>query len=117
MFKNPIRFTGVYQSQYYGMEIRVLFQCCLIAFSIADENAQRGRKKGRERRMAVYRDSEQIENRYLKSLRKVPWQERIIYITIIYYNNTIVLSSKFKSSLKGRTVQLEIRVWSNNNFR
>ena len=56
------------------MGIRVLFQYCLIALAIADENTQRGRT----RRMAVYRDSEQIENRYLKSLRKVPWQERII---------------------------------------
>ena len=56
------------------MGIRGLFQYCLIALAIADENTQRGRTK----RMAVYRDSEQIENRYLKSLRKVPWQERII---------------------------------------
>ena len=56
------------------MEIRVLLECCLIALTIADENTQLGRTK----RMAVYRDSEQIGNRYLKSLRKVPWQERII---------------------------------------
>ena len=55
------------------MKIRVLFQFSLIALVIADENLQRGR----ERRMAIYRDSHQIENRYLKSLRKVPWQERV----------------------------------------
>ena len=56
------------------IRVHVLLECCLIALTIADENNQRGRTK----RMAVYRDSVQIDNRYLKSLRKVPWQERII---------------------------------------
>ena len=47
------------------MKIRVLFQFSLLALVIADENLQRGRK----RRMAIYRDSHQIENRYLKRKR------------------------------------------------